>query len=154
MFTLAAVLPVSADEQFAPSAGGVVPLLASAPASSTFTHRRAKAPADEYFGQLKLSILGVRNVVADIDTRADAADDGAARAMCHKLIFAEDALRDWQAKYPDDTWIPKLGYAMVHDFEKIDSVIVADDSNVAGTHAIDLQTWLDQAYPNSVYAPK
>jgi hypothetical protein len=117
-------------------------------------HYRAKAPADEYFGQLRMSILGVRNVVNDIDIRAEGAADDAARGMCRKLVLAEDALRDWQAKYPDDAWIPRLGYAMLKGYEKVDSVIIADDSNVASVHAIDLAVWLDVTYPNSEFAPR
>jgi hypothetical protein len=114
----------------------------------------AKAPADEYFGQFKMSILGVRNVVTDIDARADTAAEDAARGMCHKLMLAENALRDWQAKYPDDNWIPKLGYAMLKDYEKVDTAIVADDSHLASVHAVDLAAWLDITYPNSEFAPR
>jgi hypothetical protein len=70
-------------------------------------HRGAKAPADEYFGRLKMSILGVRYVINVVDYRAENATDDDARDLCHKLMLTEDALRDWQAKYPDDAWIPR-----------------------------------------------
>jgi len=131
----------------------LIPVVAVAPLNP-LAHRHAKAPADEYFGHLKQSILGVRNVVLDIDARADNAAADAASGMCHKLVLAEDALRDWESKFPDDSWIPRFGYAMLKDYEKIDSVIVADDSHVAGDHAIDLANWLDATYPNSEFAPK
>lgn len=117
-------------------------------------HHGAKAPADEYFGRLKLSILGVRNLVYDIDARADNASEDVAATFCHKLILAEDALRDWQAKYPDDTWVPKFGYAMLKDYETIDSDMIADQSHAAGIHAIDLANWLGALYPQSDFAPK
>lgn len=117
-------------------------------------HHGSKAPADEYFGRLKLSILGIRNSVADIDARGESADDVAARNLCHKLIVAEDALRDWQAKYPDDAWIPKLGYAMLKDFEKLDATILTEDFHDASVHAIDLAGWLEATFPNSEFAPK
>lgn len=151
VFASALTVHAAADEPTA--APAAVPLVASAPAG-VFVHRHAKAPADEYFGQLKLSILGVRNTVYDIDARADTAAEDAAHAMCHKLTLAEDALRDWQAKYPDDAWIPKFGYAMLKDYEKLDSAIIADDSHVASIHAVDLANWLQAAYPDSEYAPK
>jgi hypothetical protein len=127
--------------------------VASAPAN-VLAHHRAKAPADEYFGRLKMSILGVRNLVYDIDARADNATEDTAANFCHKLVLAEDALRDWQAKYPDDVWVPKFGYAMLKDYETIDSDMIADESHAASIRAIDLSNWLGTLYPNSEFAPK
>jgi hypothetical protein len=145
-------LPAAADES-APPAEAPVPVVASAPVNVS-AHHGAKAPADEYFGRLKMSILGVRNVVYDIDARADSASEDIAANFCHKLILAEDSLRDWQAKYPDDTWVPKFGYAMLKDYETIDSDMVADESHAASIHAIDLANWLGALYPDSEFAPK
>jgi hypothetical protein len=124
------------------------------PASPSAVHHGAKAPADEYFGRLKMSILGVRNTIADADARADSVATDAAQNLCHKLTLAEDALRDWHAKYPDDTWIPKLGYALLKDYEKLDAVIAADDFRDASVHAIDLSGWLEATYPDSEFAPR
>lgn len=42
------------------------------------------APADEYFGRMRMSILGSR------------------------LALVDDALRDWRAHYPRDTWLPRM----------------------------------------------
>ncbi len=117
-------------------------------------HHGAKAPADEYFGRLKMSILGVRNVISVIDFRADSATDDNAADLCHKLMLTEDALRDWQAKYPDDPWIPRFGYAMVKVYEKIDAELLEESPNDASVHAIDLAGWLDHSYPKSEFAPK
>jgi hypothetical protein len=114
----------------------------------------AKAPADEYFGRVKLSILGVRNVIYDIDARADNAAEDVAANFCHKLILAEDALRDWKAKYPDDPWVPKFGHAMLKDYETIDSDLMAAESHAASIHAIDLANWLGSFYPDSEFARK
>jgi hypothetical protein len=148
----AAALPANADES-GPPAEAAPPVVASAPLN-VVAHHRAKAPADEYFGRLKLSILGVRNLVYDIDARADNASEEVSANFCHKLVFAEDALRDWQAKYPDDSWVPKFGYAMLKDYETIDSNMIADESHAASIHAIDLTTWLGTTYPDSEFAPK
>jgi hypothetical protein len=146
-------LPAAADDG-APPVAAPVPVVAAVPATNAIAHHHAKAPADEYFGHLKLSILGVRNVIYDIDARADNAAEDVAAGFCHKLILAEDALRDWQAKYPDDTWVPKFGYAMLKDYETIDSDMVADESHAASIHAIDLANWLGARYPESEFAPK
>ena len=126
----ATALPAAADES-ADSIDVTAPVVASAPVNVN-AHHGAKAPADEYFGKLKMSILGVRNLVVDIDARASNATEDVAGNFCHKLILAEDALRDWQAKYPDDTWVPKFGYAMLKDYETIDSVMIADESHEIG----------------------
>jgi len=145
-------LPAAADES-ADSVDVTVPVIASAPVN-VHAHHGAKAPADEYFGKLKLSILGVRNLVYDIDARANDATEDVAANFCHKLILAEDALRDWQAKYPDDVWVPKFGYAMLKDYETIDSTMIADESHAASIHAIDLANWLGAQYPDNEFAPK
>ena len=153
LLAVSTCLPAAADETATPPTAPAPILVSAAPVNSS-AQRGAKAPADEYFGKFKLSILGVRNVVHDIDARADNAAEDVASNLCHKLILAEDALRDWQAKYPDDSWVPKFGYAMVKDYEKIDADMVSDDSHVASVHAIDLEGWLDNAYPNSEFAAK
>jgi hypothetical protein len=145
-------LPAAADESVT-SPDVTAPVVASAPANVHAQHG-AKAPADEYFGKLKMSILGVRNLVNDIDARANNATEDVAANFCHKLILAEDALRDWQAKYPDDAWVPKFGYAMLKDYETIDSNMIADESHAASLHAIDLSNWLGTLYPDSEFAPK
>jgi hypothetical protein len=55
------------------------------------------APADEYFGKLKMSVLGIRNTIRDQGLRVDA-DPSKAPAALSSVAFAEDALRDWEHK--------------------------------------------------------
>jgi hypothetical protein len=73
------------------------------------------APADEYFGRMKLSILGINNIVHDTKLR-EAFDPAHAADNFTKLSFAEDALEDWAAKYPQDNWLPGKAYFMSHEF--------------------------------------
>jgi hypothetical protein len=73
------------------------------------------APADEYFGRMKLSILGIGNIMHDTKLR-EAYDPAHASDNYTKLAFAEDALEDWAAKYPQDTWLPGKAYYMSHEF--------------------------------------
>jgi hypothetical protein len=68
---------------------------------------RDLAPADEYFGQLKMSVLGIRNELNGLERRAIAGDRNVA-AMSGKLAFVDDAMRDWRARYPRDTWLPRF----------------------------------------------
>ena len=63
------------------------------------------APADEYFGRLKMSILGIRNELQLLTVRLeDPRADG--NALISQALFVEDAVRDWDRKYPGDPWIP------------------------------------------------
>jgi len=66
----------------------------------------ASAPGDEYFGRLKLSYLGVDNTFKDQAISAGAYTTD--QRIISKLINADDALRDWQRKYPND---PQLARA-------------------------------------------
>lgn len=77
--------------------------------------KTAVAPADEYFGRMKLSILGIGNIIHDTNLR-EKYDPAHASDNFTKLAFAEDALEDWAAKYPQDSWLPAKAYFMSHEF--------------------------------------
>ena len=76
------------------------------------------APADEYFGRLKMSILGVRSKVKDLGLDADThpEHDG---AILSTALWVEDAMRDWSKKYPYDHWLPRYAYALETMYERI-----------------------------------
>ena len=73
------------------------------------------APLDEYFGKMKLSPLGINNTIHDtnLHVKYDSANAG---HYYQGLAWAEDALRDWARKYPNDTWLPGRAYFMSHVF--------------------------------------
>ncbi len=73
------------------------------------------APADEYFGRMKMSILGITNSIRDTGTR-EGFDPPNASKYYTSLALTEDALEDWSQKYPQDSWIPRRAYDMSHDF--------------------------------------
>ena len=56
------------------------------------------APADKYFGRLRLSYLGINNTFSDATRAAGeyTTDDG----IPNKVDFAMEALNDWQNQYP------------------------------------------------------
>jgi hypothetical protein len=81
----------------------------------TAAAKPAVAPADEYFGRMKLSILGIGNILHDTKLR-EAYDPAHAADNYTKLSFAEDALEDWATKYPQDNWLPAKAYFMSHEF--------------------------------------
>ena len=73
------------------------------------------APADEYFGRMKMSILGISNSIKDTGTR-EGFDPAHASNYYGGLALTEDALKDWAHKYPQDSWIPRRAYDLSHDF--------------------------------------
>jgi hypothetical protein len=71
------------------------------------------APADEYFGRQKMSILEVGNRLRDMTRRLH--DNGAsAQDIMHTALMTDDAMRDWQRKYPADPWLRKDRAALSH----------------------------------------
>jgi hypothetical protein len=86
------------------SATVTVTLAAILMASPVFATPR-QAPADEYFGRLRMSVLGITNVIHDSTWRHAHSRAGAVKDY-GSLKWAEDALEDWARKYPDDPWIP------------------------------------------------
>jgi len=81
-----------------------------------YVRRHARAPAGEYFGRATLSVAGMGNLILAINRAAHNCDATAAQDMAHKLVVVEGSLRDWQAKYPDDPWLPRFSSALLIDF--------------------------------------
>jgi hypothetical protein len=99
------------------------------------------APADEYFGKLKMSVLGIRNTIRDQGLRVDA-DPSKAPAALSSVAFAEDALRDWEHKYTCDRWIPWTLYALEHFYGKIH-----DENGIKNVHRV--VAWIKHDYPKT-----
>jgi len=76
------------------------------------------APADKYFGRLKMSALRVRYEIAqlknDYEFHRRRPED-----VEHVAVFAEEAYYDWAAQYPRDTWLPSTGYNLAKLFEDL-----------------------------------
>ena len=73
------------------------------------------APADEYFGRMKMSILGITNMIKDTGLR-EGFDPANASKYYNALSLTEAALEDWAGKYPQDSWIPSRAYNLSHEF--------------------------------------
>jgi hypothetical protein len=99
------------------------------------------APADEYFGRLKLSILGIRNTIKDMGLKVDANPSNGAQIM-NAVALTEDAMHDWEKKYPHDTWIPPAIFSLERLYAKV-------DSDEARAHAKYTMAWLVKDYPTS-----
>jgi hypothetical protein len=99
------------------------------------------APADEYFGKLKMSILGIRNTIKDQGLKVDV-DPAKAPTTANAIALTEDAIHDWQHKYPCDTWLPGTLLGLERFYLKIHT-----DDGVKHVHATF--AWLRHDYPRS-----
>lgn len=77
----------------------------------------AIAPADEYFGRMKMSILGIRNEIHDLGLQIDT-QPAKVESVLSMANLTEDALADWQKKYPQDPWLPKTLFALERMYAK------------------------------------
>jgi hypothetical protein len=75
------------------------------------------APGDEYFGRLKISYLGIDNTFKDgsISAGAYTTDSN----LIKKLMFADEALQRWAAKYPNDPQLARSYFLGVQVFRKV-----------------------------------
>lgn len=100
------------------------------------------APADEYFGQTKLSPIGVRNELARINKYLDAGWGG---RMTKETLWVVDSLNDWQHQYPRDYELPRL-YKRVYD------ALAREDTAEAKKGALDVRRILVVSYPSTTEA--
>ena len=98
----------------------------------------ALAPADEYFGRMKMSILGIRNALRD-ETAKVTGDPRHASAQLASCRWVEDAIEDWGRKYPHDTWLPT-------SIASLERVYVSIHTTRARTEAARLGAWARRRY--------
>jgi hypothetical protein len=101
------------------------------------------APADEYFGRLQMSVLGVRNKVKDLGLDAELHPEHG-KAVLGNALWVEDAMRDWAKKYPFDRWLPRYAYALEQMYERIPG----DDAH---RRAVKQVSYLTAYFPQTVY---
>jgi hypothetical protein len=106
------------------------------------------APAVEYFGPLKMSVLGIRNEIHDLAIRYDVRADighALAKQIMGTALMTEASLNDWQKKYPGDDQLARDVYLLQHLYAKIDF----DDARAKAKYCAQ---WLLSTYPKSWYA--
>lgn len=77
------------------------------PACAAAHSRSRLAPADEYFGRQKMSILGIRNELRETLMRVDFSPQQASLQL-RACLSIENSLEDFGRKYPEDTWLPGM----------------------------------------------
>jgi hypothetical protein len=78
--------------------------------------RSSLAPADEYFGRFKQSILEIRNRLDRYDYREDGAM--AQPDVVRSLDDLQETILDWQHKYPRDPWIPRYLRHLMREYAR------------------------------------
>jgi hypothetical protein len=150
------VVAFSAASCIAPlSAAGVAQSAAAAAAKAAATKAAAAAkaheaaivllaPADQYFGKLQLSVVGMRNTIRDLGLRYDVNHDIALQTYDTALL-AEISVRDWEKKYPHDDQLPHTVFYLQRLYTKI---LIADSRARAQVTAL----WLFADFPKSPQA--
>jgi hypothetical protein len=75
------------------------------------------APADEYFGRMKLSFLGMNNTFRD--ATISSGDHTTDSRIINKVALAEDALEAWGKKYPRDPQLARTYFLATRIDRKI-----------------------------------
>ncbi len=70
------------------------------------------APADEYFGPFKESVLGIRNRLMDLERKAD--NELLLADAARGIDNVELAIEDWDRHYPRDPWLPGFMDRVMH----------------------------------------
>jgi hypothetical protein len=78
----------------------------------------ALAPADEYFGRAHYSPLAIRHTIFTLKNdlhRGRRRPD----AIAHDADLVQDALEDWAARFPRDTWLPSTFWNLAVLYEEL-----------------------------------
>ena len=97
---------------------GSLPVIGKVRAISHDARMSITAPADEYFGRTKLSVIGIRNYIKDIGAHLDV---GWGARMTGQAMDVADAIDDWHRQYPRDFALPQTLYTTYQLLGRIDS---------------------------------
>jgi hypothetical protein len=117
---------------------------AAAKAAAAVAAMKLLAPADEYFGPLKQSVIGMRNQIRILGWNYDVNHDIAHQTYVSASL-TERAVRDWSGKYPHDGQIPRTLFLLQRLYTKILSQESRD-------HAHMIAQWLFVSYAKSPQA--
>lgn len=104
----------------------------------------SNAPADRYFGRLKMSALRIRYETMQVKVRYETHKLLPEQAE-HLLDLTDDAFEQWARLYPKDAWLASTGFAMAALYSEIPGV-------QAREHAVTLFVFVKSHFPTSSYA--
>ncbi len=92
-------------------------IFAGVPYSTPAATYSGPAPADEYFGPHKQSILEIRNRLDRIDSKSD-------RELIDQNAVVElddiaASVSDWRTQYPNDPWLPRAYARLLRDYHRV-----------------------------------
>lgn len=102
------------------------------------------APADRYFGKLKMSGLRIRYETMQLKKRFENHDLLPDQTL-HLLLFTQDAFDEWARLYPKDPWLPSTGYNLAQLYEELPGRLARD-------HAVALLVYVKSHFPTTPYA--
>lgn len=102
------------------------------------------APADRYFGKLKMSALRVRYETMQLRKRYETHQLFPDQTL-HLLLLTEDAFREWAREYPKDPWLASTGYNMAQLYEELPGAQARD-------HAVSLLVYVKSRFASTSYA--
>ena len=80
---------------------------------------RDEAPADEYFGPFKVSILEIKNRLTRFEGQQNR--ELVQSSTIHGIDAVEVAIEDWHRKYPRDSWLPGFLSRIVRVYVRADA---------------------------------
>lgn len=107
--------------------------------SLAFADIHDSAPADEYFGQFKESILEIRNRLGAFEHQADS--ELLAAGRIRDIDNVENAIEDWNRHYPRDPWLAGFIDRMLHVYGRAHAL-----GTLGANHCLGM---LEVGFPNS-----
>jgi hypothetical protein len=124
----------------APATTHAKPGAAHAPEPKTHS---ADAPADEYFGPLKMSAIGIRMRI-DVLGRRYIARSESDTDLVHDAADVASSMSAWNAKYPHDLWAAPTAFHLAQLYANVQS----DDARAKARSEFAA---IANAYPKSSY---
>jgi len=120
------------------------PVNAAARAAALEAKILTLAPADEYFGPLKQSVIGINNTIRTLGWNYDVNHDIGDQTFASAGL-TERAIIDWEKKYPKDDQLPRSLYLLQRLYTKVLTY-------ASRAHAQKVAKWLFSDFKNSPQA--
>ncbi|MBV8490407.1 MAG: hypothetical protein JO199_07760 [Candidatus Eremiobacteraeota bacterium] len=113
-------------------------------ASASATPAPVQAPADQYFGKLKVSALRIRYEAMQVKAHYESHRLLPEEAE-HLAELNQDAFDDWARKFPRDPWLPSTAHLQIQLYEELPGPQARD-------RAETLLQFIVKEFPHSEYA--
>jgi len=125
---------------------GAAPTTVTMPSAQTTS---TSAPADEYFGQQRETILAIRNHLNELDMTSDG--DMSSHTVAAELDDLQDEVFSWQKRYPNDPWVPRALSRLIKDYGRAGET---SSPQAKSAFALMLSTYPSAPETKSLVVPK